>query len=55
MMHAHDMEYVVDWTNAASNHIKWSWFEYIIQIQTPYVIIQMPINWFVLYRSYKLF
>ena len=39
MMHDHDMSYVVDWANATSNTIKWSWFEYKIQIQTPYVII----------------
>ena len=32
-----------------------SWFEYKIQIQTPYVIIQMPFTSFALNSSDKLF
>ena len=39
MMHDHDMSICCDWANATSNHIKWSWFEPRVQIQTPNVLI----------------
>ena len=45
----------VFWANASSNKLNGGWFEYKIQIQTPYVIIQMPFNSFVLNSSDKLF
>ena len=46
---------LVFWANATSNKVKWSWFEPKVQIQTPYVIIQMPFTSFVLNSSDKLF
>ena len=55
MMHEYDMEKWVCFGKCNLEQIKWSWFEYKIQIQTPYVIIQMPFNLFVLNSSYKLF
>ena len=48
-------QYVVDWANATSNHIKWSWFEPKVQIQIPYVSIQMPFIQIVLNSGCKLF